>query len=362
LAGARSDFKQVEDQMKLGIIPEGLFDWIALASGRVPEPIIETFWGVAVGRTVMAGARFGIFDLLKGREMTAAEMATECASNPAAMETLLNALNGFGYLKRNHGKYSLSKKSEKWLVKGSPSAMGDTVLFFAELFPILEHMEEIVRTGKSENIHNMDTSPRFWRHYMRGLASMARPTAPAIVKKIDLKGRPAKMLDVGGGHGIFSVELIKRFPGLESTVLDLPQAAEHGEKIVAELGFADRVRFIKGDLRRMEWGEGYDLALLFNIVHNLSSFENEHTLRKTIRALKPGGTVAILDSEHPGTEKDLTAASGFNEVFFLALSGAQAYPEKTIRQWLAAAGFVEITRRKILAMPMTMLLQARKPV
>ena len=43
----------------------------------------------------------------------------------------------------------------------------------------------------------------------------------ATVGAVDLTGRQ-KMLDVGGGHGLYSIFFTKKYPGLKSWVLDLP--------------------------------------------------------------------------------------------------------------------------------------------
>jgi cyclopropane fatty-acyl-phospholipid synthase-like methyltransferase len=144
-------------------------------------------------------------------------------------------------------------------------------------------------------------------------------------------------------------------------VLDLPGAVEQGKSIVREKGFEDRVRFRQGDLKITEWGKGYDLVLLFNIIHTVSPEEAPRILARAYQSLNPGGTVVILDSEHTGNEKDLSATSGFNELLFFIINGTCVYPEKDIRKWMTDAGFINLKKKKLLIMPMTLFITGRKP-
>jgi hypothetical protein len=137
--------------MRLGVIPEGIIDRIALVSGKLPIPLLETFWGIALGSTVITGTRLGVFESLAKNKKTAEEVAKDVKCDAQAMKTLLNALNGFGYLRRRKGVYSLTKKAGKWLTTESHSSMRDAILFMGELFNILGDIETAVKSGKTED-------------------------------------------------------------------------------------------------------------------------------------------------------------------------------------------------------------------
>lgn len=69
-------------------------------------------------------------------------------------------------------------------------------------------------------------------------------------------------------------------------------------------------------MRTAEWGEGYDVVLIFNVIHNATEPEAQQLMRKALAALRPGGTLAVLESAYRQTSGDLDAASGFGELFF----------------------------------------------
>lgn len=346
--------------MRLGVIPENIIDRIALASGRMPTPLLETFWGVALGTTVIVATRLGIFESLAKTKKTAEQITEDTGYNHQALETLLNALNGFGYLKRRKGYYSLTKKAAKWLTKESSSSMHDAILFMGEILDMLADIETAVKSGETKNFHSSDKTSEFWENYIRGLATFARFAGPEIVRKVSLDKKAHKLLDVGGGHGLYSVAFCRKYANLQAEVLDLPGAVEQGKRIVSEQGFENRVRFREGDLEATDWGEGYDLILLFNIIHTVSHVEAPRILVKAYQSLKPGGTIVVLDSEHTGSEKDLSATSGFNELFFYVINGTRVYPESKIRKWMTDAGFVNLQKKKLLIMPMTLFITGHK--
>jgi len=346
--------------MHLGVIPEGIVDIVALSSGKLPTPLLETFWGIALGRTIIAGTRLGIFETLARGKKTAQEIAEDTGCDPRAMETLLNALNGFGYLKRHRGYYTVTKKTAKWLMKNSSSSMYDVILFMSEIWKSVGDIETMVKNGETGDFHSQEKSQEFWQSYIRGLGIFARFAGPHLAKRISLEKEPQKLLDVGGGHGMYSIAFCRKYPALQAEILDLPAAVKQGKKIVSEEGLAERVRFREGDFRTSEWGGGYDIIFLFNIIHTVSKSEAPKILDKAYNSLEPGGTVAILDSEHVGNEKDLTATCGFNELLFFIINGTCVYPEEDIRRWMIEAGFSKLTKKKLIILPMMLLLYGRK--
>lgn len=328
-------------------------------SGAVPEPIVMGFWGMGVSRVLISGVRLGVFDALADGGRTSVQVAAACGLDPAGCETFLDALNGFGYLRRRDGVFTLSRGAAKWLTASSPSSMREPMLFYGYLWDAIAEIEEGVRTGVPIDFHHADRPPEFWRTYMRALGQFAGITAAEVVRRARIGAAPKRLLDVGGGHGAYSVAFCRRTPGLTAEVLDLPAAAVQGREIVAEQGMSERVVYREGDLRTTEWGEGYDVVLIFNVLHNLSEAESRDALVRARAALAPGGTLVVLDSEHVGGRGNLSTTSGFNELFFFVVSGTRAYPEGTMLGWMREAGFAELRRTKLFSVPDAVVLTGR---
>ena len=57
----------------------------------------------------------------------------------------------------------------------------------------------------------------------------------------------------------------------------------------------DRFNFVEGDLLEANFGTGYDVAILGHILHSEGEKRSRELLKKTFRALKSGGVIAIAE-------------------------------------------------------------------
>jgi hypothetical protein len=331
---------------------------LALASGLVPTPLMLIFWGQGLSRAATAAVRLGIFEKLADGPSTAEALAQKTGCDATALGPLLNALNGFGFLRRHNGRYALTPSTRRWLLSTSKGSVRDVVEFVGDLYQSVEPVEQAIRTGKVVNFHHRPNDSALWRNYVRGLGTFGKWMGGELVKKIPVDRPPKRLLDVGGGHGMYSAAMCRRFPGLAAEVLDLPQVVEHGREMVQEEGLSERIAFRAGDLRTSEWGKDFDLVFLFNILHNLTERECIDALVKARKALRVGGTVVVVDSEHDGGEGDVSATAGNNELFFFLVSGSQAWPEPKVRIWIETAGFGGLKRRSSRLLPNLMVLSA----
>ncbi len=100
--------------------------------------------------------------------------------------------------------------------------------------------------------------------------------------------------DITCGPGLYAVELARR--GCIVTGIDInPAAIEHATELAATAGVADRCTFIRQDVRQMAAYEGqFDAALfLYEQLAVYATPEAQLLLEKVVRALKPGGRLAV---------------------------------------------------------------------
>ncbi len=328
--------------MRLDVVPDNILERLVLLLGVVPTPLVQVSWGMASASTIITAVKLGLFELLEQAELSAGELAEEAGTHPLATETLLNALCGFDCLKRREGRYSNSKLASRWLVRGSQDSMVDAVLLLGQIQDQFHDLENTVRTGQIWDLHHGGHGAEVWEIYLRGLSKLARLPAGEIARRAKLPDTPRRLLDVGGGHGCFSMAFCQRCPGLSAQVLDLPQACAVGRAIVAEREMSERVSYVEGDLRRAEWGEGWDVVLIFNVLHNLSPEECQAALGRAHAALAPGGRLVILEAEHRHRGDRIAQAGAFAEILCFLTSGTRAYPEQTMRGWMQQAGFTRL--------------------
>ena len=131
-------------------------------------------------------------------------------------------------------------------------------------------------------------------------------------------GQPLRVLDVGGGSGMFAVPLARL--GHEVTVVDpSADALATLQRRAGTEGVADRVRGLQGDGDRLgdvlDDAAGYDLVLCHSVLVVVD--DPAGTLRQIAGALRPGGTVSVATVNRAGAV--LARALGGHPVEALAL-------------------------------------------
>ena len=128
------------------------------------------------------------------------------------------------------------------------------------------------------------------------------------------------VLDVGGGYGVVTEEVLAAFPAARVTLQDYSQAMldQARQRLV---GHPDRVSFVLADLTDPAWprhvGGPFDLAVSAIVLHNLGSREKIFACYPAIEhILRPGGWFLNCDRFADGVDGHLTAlgAAGFGRV------------------------------------------------
>ena len=96
-----------------------------------------------------------------------------------------------------------------------------------------------------------------------------------------------RLLDVGGGHGSYSIGFCRRYPQLSATIFDLPGALKLGQETIAAERISDRIWVQEGDFWVDDLGDSYDVALLFNIIHaHLPDKNSNYCIKWRVRSTR----------------------------------------------------------------------------
>jgi ubiquinone/menaquinone biosynthesis C-methylase UbiE len=340
--------------------PSNMVERIALRFDLAPVPVAEALFAQPLARTVMAGVRLGVFRRLAKGDASSDELASDLALTPTGARLLLNGLSALGHVELEDGRWTMSRGARRFLDPASETYVGTFVEHCYDYWGWWDRLEEVLSDGHSVEIHGDAPDDPHWRRYIVGQFELARLSAPEVAKKLRLPSEPRRLLDVAGGHGWFSAELCRRHEGLEATVLDLPGSAAIGRELIADAGMSDRVRHVEGDMFETELDGPYDGALVFNIIHHLDPPDIVRLLTRVAGALKPGGTLAVLDLFLPRTGKTPDAAA-FLGLFFHLTSGAATYAPEDLRDWFSEAGLERPRKVTIRRIPGQTVYEARKP-
>lgn len=232
----------------------------------------------------------------------------------------------------------MSRRLRAWILADGKYSFRDQILLHELEWKWWEHGEDYVRTGKPLRVHQTMTDEA-WGVYQRGMRSGIAFPANWVARHLRLPETARAMLDIGGGHGYFSVALCRRYPQLEATILELPEAIQHAAPLLERKGMRDRIRYREGNVLTDELGvDQYDLVFMAAVVHHFDDATNRQLLKRIARALRPGGGVAIWEPLRQDRAGGIRQLGGLMDLFFGLFSEAGTWSAAEIADWYHGAG------------------------
>lgn len=330
--------------------------------GIAPRPMVDIA-AAASFRAVQAALRLGIFERLDSGPRAAIDLAAQLAVDPSGLERLLGLLAAAGHLTQRRDGFANSSSTKRWLLRGVPGSLADLVGIWTDVvFDEWDTLEETVRTGRpSPHLHDWLGARGKWPAFNAAMTAFARSAADVVSAALPLAGART-LIDVGGSHGLYAIACCVREPRLHATVFDLPAALERTAANATAAGVADRLSLRAGDLMRDDLGSGFDVALLFQLLHYFDDASLATVLTKVREALAPGGRIVILDQLT--TTGPLPASNAFLRTLALQYRvslGGELRSFNEVRRALQAAGFTDVSHTRLLRSPGNELAMARRP-
>lgn len=270
-------------------------------------------------------ATLGIAGHIARGIQTAPDLAEATGTNADTLDRVLRHLTTVGVFRRDEaGRYALHPLAKALAEEGPDgiaaqldieSAIGRADLCFVQLL-------HSVRTG--EPAFPVHFGRSFWDDLAADPVRSASfdvqmgvdvsRDAPDIVPGYDW-GALGHVVDIGGGNGALLVALLRAFPTLRGTVVDLPRTAEAARRAFEDAGLQDRADAVAGSFfdPLPPGAGGY---LLSAIIHDWDDEPARAILRRCAEAAGEQGHVFIVekigsDGESLRTEMDLRMLAYF---------------------------------------------------
>jgi len=275
--------------------------------------------GLRECRLIAAAFELGVFEALKV-PLSAGVLAEKLGCDPVLMPHFCEALHSLGFLDRfeegaheegenvqmrekgegesedvtegknpDHGAknggavYLVSELSATYLLESSPFSQRHylaerlrNVELWVRLPQIMKRGPEIVEKGPffGEVVQCMAENAR---------CGLLQETVRVVQENVDFTN-VKKLLDLGGGHGLYAIAFAKLNENLQAFVFDLPPVTQKTKDFIEKYG-ASRVDIIPGDFFNDKIGNGYDVIFSsFNPGGKVPSL-----IPKISEALNPGG-------------------------------------------------------------------------
>jgi ubiquinone/menaquinone biosynthesis C-methylase UbiE len=305
-----------------------------------PEKIFQTCFAFAPSRILLAGVELEVFTLIASGHNTAKEIAKMANADQRGMEILLNSLVSLEFLTKQNGIYGLTPISEKFLVKGIPTYYGGFVPNVDMLWEPWRDLTNVVRTGRPFTPIEREEGEEFFQKLVSQIFPMSYPGAKTAAEKLGLEN--SNILDIAAGSGAWGLAFAERDTNTRVTALDWPGVLKVTKKFVNKFGLDDRFSYISGDLREVDFGNGYDLVILGHICHSEGAENTVKLISKCYNSLEDGGKLLIADMIPDDERCSAVFPLLFAVNMLVSTTEGNTFTMKEYKEWLENAGFHDI--------------------
>ena len=331
---------------------------MTMATMPSAEIVFDTLFAYQRSGALKAALDLDVFTAINEGATTAAALGTKCQAAERGVRILCDYLTTIGLLTKTNGAYGLTPEAAAFLSKKSPAYLGTTARFLLlpELKANMDRVTDAVRLGKvpPSNDNTVDGENPIWIEFARSMGPMMVPAAHGIADLVAGSG-PVKVLDIAAGHGLFGITIAQRNPQAEITAADWPSVLAVANEHARAAQVQDRYRNLPGDLFKVQFPAGFDIALVTNFLHHFTPATCVDFLKKVHAALKPGGRVVVLEFVPNPDRVTPPIPARFSLGMLTGTNGGDAYTFEELRQQLEGAGFRNVSAHA-LPMPQTVLL------
>lgn len=310
-----------------------------------PSPIIDRCkTDVLSPFAFLAGTKLDLFTELADNPKSAKDLAAAISVDPNWLQPLLFALVASGLLTEDEGIFRNSDEADHYLVRGRPYFIGDVGNLFEDLWRGAFLAAESVKAGKPLAAHDYaGMSDEAVSSFFRGQHPDALLAGWKLADAADFTGL-RNLVDVGGGSGGLALALCERYPKLRAKVVELPAVTRVASRFIADSSVHERVTAVAADLLEKPLTGNFDVAVIRSLLQVLGPSECQQLLVNVRPALSPGATLYIIGQILDDDRKHPENVALFNLIFLSFYENGRAHTETEQRNWIQAAGFIDIRR------------------
>lgn len=255
---------------------------------------------------------------------------------------VMRALAGEGIFRETEDRQFVLTPQAEYLRADREGSLRDFILYLGSdwHYQAWEALPNTLRGGEPSFdlafgeplFEHLQKNPERAAVYNRVQHSNSVVTARSVPRSYDFS-KFRTVMDVGGGHGLLMVEILRSAPGLTGILFDMPAVSQRN--LLEDSGVADRCTVIEGSFFGPLPG-GADAIVLKNIIHDWDDEQARRILANCRAALKPGGKILVCEVLLPARNEP--GLVNLIDLEMLAMSGGQERTEQQYRSLFEGAG------------------------
>ena len=317
-----------------------------------PTPIVDVFRGSYATELLTAAVfEFRLFEELSRKSLSFKQLCERTKLAVRPMNVLLTAMRAMGLISQNgEGEFTITPIAQEHLVSGGEFDMSGYVGLASQSAGVKEMVQRL-RTNRPagsdaggpgvayiyrNGIESAMDTEAGARRLTMALAGRAKNVAPVLADRAPVADA-RRLLDVGGGTGIYSFAMLRKYPGLRAVIFDRAEVLKIAREFAVEYDVSNRTEFIAGDMFADPFPTDCDVMLLSNILHDWDVPECAALVQRCAAALPADGKLLIHDVFLNDNLDGPLPAALYSAALF-SLTEGRAYSAAEYRKWLADAG------------------------
>ena len=259
------------------------------------KSLMDTLLSTWTNSVLFTAVRLRLFTILADQSMTVEEISSRMQTATQHLKPFLDACVSLDFLLHQDGKYRNSQFSQVHLVEGKPGYIGDFIQMVSAESKQWDELDGLIgrRHDDPSDRSEGESDSRKFTLAMNNIGMLGE--AEALADAVDLDDC-RKMVDAGGGSGLYSVYLCRKFPHLRSVMIDNRETLVAARELIAGREEEDRIELLEADIAIDPLGENIDAVLLSDVVYE-DSFA-EKVLKNARTSLRDNGLLIIRGYYH----------------------------------------------------------------
>jgi SAM-dependent methyltransferase len=304
------------------------------------------------GAALGAALELGLFWLLVPEPLETAAIGEALGIPAARGAAWLGILESIGFVERSGSLWRPSQLARDDIIGGYSAATWRLLAEEArERLGVISDLPRALRAAPdaplapASYVERMVADPDRARRFTRMLLEIHRGLANEVAVSLDLSGI-RRLMDLGGGSGVVAMALVRRWPDLHVTVVDIANVCVAGREIAVEAHLHDRIDFQAADFTGDPLPGGFDAVLECDV-----AVYSEPLFCRVRDALGPGGRFIVIDEFEP--EGGVSDRSRLGWHLVRTLTDPSWIPETAARigNLMVRAGFDEAAESRLAGQP-----------